>query len=147
MFIASLPSENQKKHQEFSHYSLLYTLYTTGCDIWLLKTNKQEKDNFYQNEEDKKYKNEKKVSKWSFTQSTFALGTTAFFIKLIHSGLSKKISRIQAQWSGACSCCLKKHWHLPIASHTTKQSFHLLFIFPFSCDTYARVFCSVLSIC
>lgn len=57
MFIASLPSENQNKHQEF--YSLLYTLYTTGCDIWLLKTNKQEKDNFYQNEEDKIQEREK----------------------------------------------------------------------------------------
>jgi len=46
------------KKKEF--YSLLYTLYTTGCDIWLLKTNKK-KDNFYQNEEDSN-KNEKE--KW-----------------------------------------------------------------------------------
>ena len=64
-----------------------------------------------------------------------------FHKKLIHSGLSKNFKKKTKNLSNpstvkrcACSCCLKvnKHWrHLPIASHTTKQSllFFVYFIF------------------
>ena len=139
MFIASLPSENQKKHQEFSLLSAVYPIYNW---MWymIIKDKQTRKRQFLSKWRRQKYKNEKKVSKWSFTQSTFALGTTAFFIKLIHSGLSKK-NFTNSSTVKRCMQLLLKKTLTSTNCFTYYQTIISSFVyFPFSCDiTYARV--------
>ena len=99
------------------------------------------------NEEDKNITRTRK-KKWvsDLLPKQHLLGNYSLFHKkLIHSGLSKNFKKKTKNLSNpstvkrcACSCCLKvnKHWrHLPIASHTTKQSLLFFVYFIFFCDT------------
>ena len=144
MFIASLPSENQKKHQEFSLLSAVYPIYNW---MWymIIKDKQTRKRQFLSKWRRQKYKNEKKVSKWSFTQSTFALGTTAFFIKLIHSGLSKNFTNSSTvKW---CMQLLLKNTDIYQLLHILPNNHFIFCLFSFFlwhlCKGFARCWASV----